>query len=148
MLNHLSQTEQAYIAGFLDGDGSIYARAKPNPTYRYGFQIAPYIAFFQSTSSKEPFEKLCALIGCGRMRERKDGILEYVIGKSEDVKNILDCVAPFVIMKREQVEVMRRIIELKTQVASQQDFQQLLDLVDSFRELNYSKNRKKRVLTP
>ena len=148
MLNHLSQNQQAYIAGFLDGDGSIYARAKPNPTYKYGFQIALYITLFQSASNKESFEELCNLIGCGRMRERKDGVLEYVIGKSADIQNFLECIGPFVILKREQVKLMVRIIEMKRQVASQQDFQDLLDLVDSYRELNYSKKRKKRVLTP
>jgi hypothetical protein len=34
-----SSEHKAYLAGFLDGDGSIYARLKPNNTYRFGFQV-------------------------------------------------------------------------------------------------------------
>jgi len=45
----LSSNQKAYLAGFLDGDGSIYVRAKPNQTYRFGYQIAPYIVFYQSS---------------------------------------------------------------------------------------------------
>ncbi len=44
----LNQIQKSYIAGFLDGDGSIYVRLKPNRTYRYGFQVSPYIVLFQS----------------------------------------------------------------------------------------------------
>ncbi len=39
----MKATEKAYIAGFLDGDGSIHIRLKPNETYRFGFQVAPLL---------------------------------------------------------------------------------------------------------
>ena len=41
-----------------------------------------------------------------------------------------------------------KIIILKQQVKDKKDFQELIDLIDCFRELNYSKKRKKRILTP
>ena len=148
MLKNLSPIKKAYIAGFLDGDGSIYVRAKPNPTYRYGFQIAPYVVFFQSNISKEKFSELCGLIGYGQMRERKDGILEYVINRIDDIKEFLKCVRPFVIMKKRQVELMFKVIEAKNKVENKNDFKALLNLIESYRELNYSKKRKKRTLTP
>ena len=148
MLKNLSPIKKAYIAGFLDGDGSIYVRAKPNPTYRYGFQIAPYVVFFQSNIARDKFAELCNLIGYGQMRERKDGILEYVINKIDDIKEFLSCVWPFVIMKKRQIELMLKIIKAKEKVEDKNDFAALLDLVESYRELNYSKKRKKRTLTP
>jgi hypothetical protein len=43
---------------------------------------------------------------------------------------------------------MLKIIELKAKVESGKDFSTLLELIDFYRELNYSKKRKKRVLTP
>ena len=52
MFKLLSPIKKAYIAGFLDGDGSIYVRAKPNTSYRFGYQIALYIVFFQSAKGK------------------------------------------------------------------------------------------------
>ena len=65
-----TQNQRAYLAGFLDGDGSIYVRLKPNPTYRYGFQVAPYIVLFQSQKDRKNFERVCSLINLGYLRVR------------------------------------------------------------------------------
>ena len=144
----LSSTKKAYIAGFLDADGSIYVRAKPNSDYRYGFQIAPYIVFFQSAKERQKFEEVCSLIGYGRMRERKDGILEYAINRIDEIKEFLNCVHPFVVIKKKQAELMLEIIDKKSRVKNEKNFEYLLKLVDSYRELNYSKRRKRHRLTP
>jgi len=130
------------MAGFLDGDGSVYVRAKPNPTYRYGFQVALYIVLYQSKKSKKNFAKVCALIGYGNLRERNDGVLEYIINKIDDVQDFLQCIRPFVILKHKQVELMLTIIEAKRKIKKESDFNTLLELIDSYRELNYSKKRK------
>ena len=148
MLESLSSVEKAYIAGFLDGDGSIYVRAKPNSSYKFGFQIAPYIALFQSKKDQEGFRQICSLIGYGTTRTRKDGILEHTINRRNDIEKFLDCVEPYVILKREQIKLMRKILLLKQKVTTRSDFGKLLVLVDHFRAINYSKKRKKRMLTP
>ena len=149
MLNKsISSTHKAYLAGFLDGDGSIYVRLKPNPTYRYGFQVAPYIVLFQSSKSRVQFEKICTLISLGSLRERKDGILEYTIGREESLKCFLKWVKPYVILKRAQVELMQEIFHAKSKVKDKNDFAALMKLIHSFEELNYSKKRIQRRLTP
>ncbi len=144
----LNQHQRAYIAGFLDGDGSIYVRLKPNSTYRYGFQVAPYIVFFQSQKDQKNFEHLCNLIGLGHLRVRGDGILEYIVSKNQALRELLNMVEPFVILKREQVYLMLKILDMKEQIKDKKDFVRLAELIDHFRELNYSKKRKKRTLTP
>ncbi len=143
-----SQVIKAYLAGFLDGDGSIYVRLKPNPTYKYGFQIAPYIVLFQSQKAQKKFEKICSLIGLGHLRIRKDGVLEYIVSKTESLHEFLKMIKPFVILKKEQVNLMLEILERKKRVKNKKDFYQLAVLIDRFRNLNYSKKRKKRILTP
>lgn len=148
MSQHISPTQKAYIAGFLDGDGSIYVRMKPNKEYRFGFQIAPHIVFFQSKKEKLNFERLCSIINLGYMRERKDGILEYTISRKENILRLLEIISPYVIMKKKQVALMRKIIGKKEQVKSKKDFNELAELIDRFRELNYSKKRKRYILTP
>ena|SRR3989338_1941919 len=147
-MKNLSSTQKAYIAGFLDGDGSIYVRMKPNTGYRYGFQIAPYIVLFQSSKDRKKFEKICSLIKIGYIRERKDGILEYTIGREEAIRTFLECVKPFLILKREQADLMIRILNAKTRVKNRKDFLVLAELIDNFRNLNYSKKRKRHTLTP
>lgn len=62
----LSSQQKAYIAGFLDGDGSIYVQLKPNPTYRYRFQVSPAIVFYQSEKERRvigPLETFLNLLG-------------------------------------------------------------------------------------
>ena len=138
---------QAYLAGFLDGDGSIYVRAKPNTSYKYGYQIAPYVAFFQSASC-ETFPDMVANIGYGKIRLRKDGIYEFTINKQAEIIDFLTKIMPHLILKQKQAKLMLEILTEKVNVSSEQDFVKLLDKIDHFRELNYSKKRKKRTLTP
>jgi hypothetical protein len=137
----------AYIAGFLDGDGSIYVRAKPNPAYRYGYQIAPYVAFFQSQASSQ-FPEVMTQIGYGKLRLRNDGMYEYTIGKHDELKNFLLKIKPFLQLKKKQAHLMLEILELKTQVVTDKDFIFLLERIEEFRALNYSKKRIKRTITP
>ena len=149
MLNwSVSSIRRAYLAGFLDADGSIYVRLKPNRTYRYGFQVAPYIVFFQSSKAKSRFGNVCSLIGLGNLRERKDGILEYTIGRKEAIEVFLKKVGPHLILKKDQADLMLEILKKKALVKNERDFKSLMKLIQTFEELNYSKKRKKRRLTP
>jgi len=142
----IRQTKRAYLAGFLDGDGSIYVRLKPNKTYKFGFQVAPYIVLFQSQKDQKNFEQLCSIINLGYMRIRKDGILEYIIGRQENIVEFLKLVEPYVVMKKLQVGLLKKIIIAKSNVKSKKDFKALAKLIDTFRELNYSKKRKIRYI--
>ena len=140
----LSSTQRAYIAGFLDGDGSVYVRAKPNNTYRFGYQIAPAIILFQSEKSKDALGSLQRILNLGYIRRRNDGILELTINKIAEIKEFITVVKPFSLFKRKQLELMEQIIGMKKKVENENDFEALLKLVDAYRELNYSKKRKLR----
>ena len=143
-----SPTQKAYIAGFLDGDGSIYVRLKPNPEYRYGFQVAPYVVFFQSSKDCEGFNKICNLIGCRYLRKRNDGMLEYVIQRRQAIQNLIGDIRPFLLLKEKQADLILEVLKKKVLVKSRADFIVLMNLIDQFRELNYSKKRRIHVLTP
>ena len=147
-MKNISSTQKAYLAGFLDGDGSIYVRLKPNDTYRYGFQVAPYIVLFQSQKERQNFERICHLVDLGYIRERKDGILEYTIGREEAIRSFLSLVSPYLILKKEQSKLMIKILDTKKEVENSKDFSALMKLINRFQELNYSKKRKIRTLTP
>lgn len=147
MSQKINSSFSIYLAGFLDGDGSIYVRAKPNSSYKYGYQIAPTVAFFQSKKSGE-FPKLCKRIPYGTLRVRKDGIYEYTISRQKEIKDFLYLVLPYLVLKQEQAKLMIKILDFKDTVQTIDDFNVLLALIDSFRELNYSKNRKVRTKTP
>ena len=148
MPKSISSIEKSYLAGFLDADGSIYVQAKPNDTYRFGYQVAPYIVFFQSAKDEEAFSRVCDLIKFGHTRKRKDGIIEYLISRQEEILKLVEMLEPYVVMKKQQMALIKEIILSKQKVETEKDFEQLINLIDRFRELNYSKKRKKRTLTP
>ncbi len=144
----LTQTQLAYLAGFIDGDGSIYVRLKPNDSYRYGFQIAPYIVLFQSAKDEKYFKKICELLSCGYLRKRKDGILEYTIGRREEISALIKAIKPYLILKRQQADLLENIFRKKDLVKNIEDFSKLMDLINKFAHINYSKKRIKHKLTP
>ncbi len=141
-MNQLEKLDAAYIAGFLDGDGSIYVRVKPNATYKFGFQIAPNIVFFQSQKGIKILEELKELIGGGYIRFRKDGIAEYIIGDMITLQNLVKQIRPYLRLKKLQAELLIQILDQKSRVVTQEDFLSLVKLIDSFLTLNYSKKRK------
>lgn len=148
MLNRLTINQKAYLAGFLDGDGSIYVRLKPNSDYRFGYQIAPFVVFFQAKKDQAKFRRLTSLIGGGIWRERKDGIIEYAINRQAEIKDFLKQIKKFLILKQTQADLMIRILDCKAKMKDRQNFIELAGLIERFRTLNYSKKRKKHNLTP
>jgi len=144
MPKNLSSIKKSYLAGFLDADGSIYVQAKPNKTYRFGYQVAPYIVFYQSQKDLKNFRKVCSLIKIGHERLRKDGIAEYIISRQEEIIYFLNLIESYVIMKKKQVLLLKKIISFKKKISNKKDFEKLIKLIDKFRNLNYSKKRKTR----
>jgi len=147
-MKSLSSIKRAYLAGFLDGDGSVYVQLKPNQSYRYGYQVAAYIVLFQSAKEEGKFREIINLAGLGHTRERNDGIIEHTINRVGEVREMIKLVKPFVILKRRQIALMEQVLDQKEAVECKEDFEALMELVDEFRNLNYSKKRKKRTVTP
>ena len=144
----LAKNNWSYLAGFLDGDGSIYVQLKPNRTYRFGFQVASTVAFFQANKEKAKIEAMRNFYKLGYLRERKDGIIEWIIGDEEGIRRILKNTLPFLRLKEKQANLMLDILGLKPKIKSKDDFKFLADKIELFRELNYSKKRKRRLLAP
>ena|SRR6056297_2363964 len=134
----ISPTQKAYLAGFIDADGSIYVRLKPNNTHKYNYQISPFVILFQSGKEKESFKEICSLIKYGYLRERNDGILEYTINRQDEITEFLQLIKPYLVLKKKQAELMIKILKQKKEIKTKDDFVKLVELVDRYRELNYS----------
>ena len=140
-MNLIDSTNLAYIAGFLDGDGSIFFQIIPRPDYRQKFQIRTSIAFYQDTTNKSILEWLKEQFGSGYIRNRKTGISDYTIVETKNVKKILTLLRPYVRLKKKHVELGLEIIYKLENKTSDRDFLEICKLVDRFKELNYSKKR-------
>ncbi len=138
----MKTTEKAYIAGFLDGDGSIHIRLKPNETYRFGFQVAPSIVFYQSSKEIYFLNDIKKLLNIGYIRERNDGMSELVIGDIESMLYLVDILLPYLRLKKKQAKLFQKILLVKKSIKCAKDFYSMCRKIDSFEKLNYSKNRK------
>ena len=138
----MEPTILAYIAGFLDGDGSIFFQIIPRKDYKQKFQIRSSIAFYQKTEYLEILDWLKEIFGAGYIRNRKTGISDYTIVDSKEVKKILLLLQPYVKLKKRQVNLGLKILDKLDNKKSNEDFLEICKLVDKFKEFNYSKKRK------
>ena len=137
----IDSTTIAYIAGFLDGDGSVFFQIVSRPDYKLKFQIRSSIAFYQNTKNKEILEWLKEIFEAGYIRHRKTGISDYTIVEPKEVYRILKLLQPYVKLKKKQVEIGIEILNKLESEKSKENFLEICKLVDNFKELNYSKKR-------
>ncbi len=137
----MDSTTLAYIAGFLDGDGSIFFQIVPRKDYKDKFQIRSSIAFYQKTEFIEILNWLRSCFNCGYIRIRKTGVSDYTIVESKEVKRMLLLLQPYVKLKKKQIELGLNILQKLENKKSRKDFLEICKLVDKFKDLNYSKKR-------
>ena len=132
----MDSTVLAYIAGFLDGDGSIFFQIIPNKD-QTKFQIRTSIAFYQKKEYAEILEWLKEIFGgVGYIRHRKTGMSDYTIVESKEVQKILKLLQPYSRLKKKQIELGLEIFNKLEAKKSENDFLEICKLVDKFKELN------------
>jgi len=134
-----------YLAGFLDGDGSIYCRIVSRPDYGNLFQLSPGISFSQKTSRIHHLywiqSQLAAKQINGNVRQRPDGVSDFTLSGIHQIKSFLPYILPYIRIKHKQGILLQRILEsLPSTKNSPVHFLQLCELADRISELNYSKN--------
>src|SRR5438309_8372389 len=86
----------AYIAGFVDGEGSFHVAVQRNPSTRVGHQLVPEFHVSQAPERRQVLDLIRQRLGCGRIRENHRGsadtTLVYVVRNRED---LLTRVIPF-----------------------------------------------------
>ena len=86
----------AYIAGFVDGEGSFHVAVQRNPSTRVGFQLVPEFHVSQAPERRQILDLIAQRLGCGRIRENhrgsSDTTLVFVVRKRDD---LLRRVIPF-----------------------------------------------------
>ena len=134
----------SYLAGFLDGDGSIVAQIVERSDYVLKYQLRVRVSFTQKTRRKHFLLQIQKeLGGKGCVRERPDGVSEFAIVGQNDVGWFLKQIAPMLHLKKKQAYLVLKIIEqLPLTKNSPEKFLDLCTLADHVSELNDSKNRK------
>jgi hypothetical protein len=141
----LTVEELSYIAGFLDGDGSLIAQIVRGKDYKYGFTVRFSIVFFQKTKRHWFILWLKNKLRYGYIRVRNnDGMSEYTITGSDVVFEVLKLLEPYLHIKKEIAGLMLNAILLKKNVNNSTDFIEICKLVD---KIGLQTDGKPRVIT-
>ena len=140
---HVKATDAAYVAGFLDGDGSIHFQLVRQKEYRYGYYIRSSLSFSQATSARHHLAYVQGLLGgAGYLRDRGTGMSDLVITSRPLLIEILTAVQPYVVLKREHVRKALWLLPRLRPRPDPDEFLQLARVVDAFATLNYSKTKR------
>ena len=139
----LNDKELAYIAGFLDGDGSIMAQIVKDKSYKYGHTVRVTVALYQKTSRHWFLIKLRKLLGPDwSLKKGKDGMSVLSRTGFTPIYNFLSIIKPYLILKPRLALLVLQIIDEYSQVQSEADFLEVCKKVDKTAEYTDSKKRK------
>jgi hypothetical protein len=86
----------AYLAGFVDGEGTFHVAVCRSSTARAGYQLVPEFHVSQNPERRQVLDLLELRLGCGRIRENhrgsRDTTLVFVVRRRHD---LLRQVIPF-----------------------------------------------------
>ena len=112
-----TKEERAYIAGFLDGDGSIMLQLKKRSDTQNGIRLMATICFYQDSRHHKPLLWMKRMLGIGYISHRNDGITELRINGFATVRRILIMLSPYLRFKKIQAITVSRacmLLEKKT----------------------------------
>lgn len=131
-----------YLAGFIEGDGSIFCNIVVRPDYTNLFQLSPQISITQKTSKKHVLLWILQNLQKGVLRDRGDGMSEINLSGWRDVKYVLLELKPYIQLKLPQCTLLLHIIELLPKTKNSPHlFIKTCEQVDRLAALNDSRNR-------
>ncbi len=143
-----SKNDLAYIAGFLDGDGSLMLQIKRRTDSKLGFRIMATICFYQSSAHKESLAWIQTILQSGYLTDRNDGITELRINGFGKVAEILAELKPFIRFKKIQANALYKASKLLSEKSfkffSLENKNLLVSAILAIQNNNYKSGNKKR----
>lgn len=139
--------ERAYIAGFLDGDGSLMLQLKKRSDSKRGIRFMATICFYQDTRHEKSLNWIHKVLGIGYLSKRKDGMSELRINGYKQVYSILESLLPFIRFKRIQAYALKDACEIlsntKFKMLDKKKIIHLIDCMLIIQGNNYATKKKK-----
>ena len=137
----------AYIAGFLDGDGSLMFQIKRRKDGILKFRFMSTICFYQDTRHERELFWIRKILGKGYFHQRNDGMSELRINGYSSVRDILVLLLPFIRFKRIQAEALLEgctiLSSNKYKMLDSKQKIRLVDLILMIQKENYVTKKKK-----
>ena len=110
-MQDIKQLKLAWLAGFIDADGSINAQIIRREDYILKYQVRVSLTVFQSTKRHHILLHIHKLLGKGTIRKRKDGMSELCVVGATQVKLSLESILPYLELKKPQAKLVLEIIQ-------------------------------------
>lgn len=140
------KTNLAYIAGFLDGDGSLMIQIKKRSESRQknAMRFMLTICFYQDSRHEESIFWIRDQLGIGYISKRNDHITELRINGYQQVENILKELLPYIRFKKKQAEALLEAAKvLKSFKRDRETLMKLVNLILSVQAENYVTRHKR-----
>ena len=135
---------KAYLAGLIDGDGSIMLQLKPRIHSKFGIRVKTLLVIYQDRKLKIEMEKIRTELNAGYLYERNDHIVEIRIEGHQRVKEILTLLVPYMRFKQVQATLMLKAISLLEKgISSKKELYVIADLADKIAGCNYRSSSRK-----
>ena len=138
-----SNNDLAYIAGFLDGDGSLMLQIKKRHDGEKKWRFMATICFYQDSRHELPLSWIRSVLGIGYLSKRNDGMSELRINGFKQVRDILIKLMPFIRFKKEQAKAMYCAVDMLSKSPDTVSLKKLIDCILKIQEHNYVTKRKK-----
>lgn len=137
----------AYIAGFLDGDGSLMLQLKKRSDSKQGIRFMATICFYQDTRHEKNLYWIKEVLSIGYISKRNDNITELRINGYKQVRNILINLSPYIRFKKLQTFMLLKACEIlsstKFSKLTKKQLIKIVDLILAIQNENYvAKNKK------
>lgn len=136
-----SITNLAYIAGFLDGDGSLMLQLKSRKDGKSKLRFMCTICLYQDSRHEETLTWMQKILGIGYVSRRKDGISELRINGFKQIRDILYELLPYIRFKKKQAKALFKASDLLDKKfrkkLSEREQRLLVDLMVIIQNNNY-----------
>lgn len=131
----------AYIAGFLDGDGSLMLQLKSRSDTTRGVRFMATICLYQDARHAQPLQWMQKILKCGYISHRSDGMTELRINGFTQVRQVLIVLQPYIRFKKTQTKALICACELLEKKFMRDmkptELQRLVDLMFQIKAENY-----------
>lgn len=142
-----SSEHTAYIAGFLDGDGSLMLQVKKRSDSSRGIRFMATICLYQDSRYEHHLLWMKKFLGVGYISTRNDGMSELRIQGYKTVHKILSALQPYIRFKSVQCEALMHACALlqktKLKDMTEYDLKIIVSHIVTIQNANYDSKKRK-----
>ena len=142
-----SKIDEAYVAGFLDGDGSLMLQLKKRKDGNIKLRFMATICFYQDSRHDKTLEWIRDLFDIGYFSKRNDGMSELRINGYKQVATVLKRLSPYLKFKKIQAKALAEACDILSRgtikTLDNKQLKNLVSLMLVIQKENYSTKSKK-----